>query len=433
MSKRNILIITYDWPPRNSIAVYRPYAWAKYWAAQDVCVTILTAKKCIYDEPLDLNMPAIDGVEVFEVAYRNEAESAKKSGGGQSKVKLVVFDFLKKNSSTIKKLIGLNYDVRDRWADTAAPQAIEICKAKKIDIVVSTYGPRACHFIAAKIKEKIPSIKWVADYRDLWSIRHNSDMTASQARKERSLEKSTLENADFLMTVSKPLATELAVFLGKNVSTVFNGFDVEWADAEKKIALGVGEKIAKEKIEIIYTGMIYPGWRDPASLFVAVNNLIQSNKIKNDQVEIHFYGKRQPGLYKLVKEKFAESFVKIHGHVSREAALHAQEKADLLLLLESGEEVAKGVLTGKIFEYMVSGVPILSLGSREDSAIGEVISETGVGVVCADNVGKIEKSIMQVLQGNVDGIYSPNLDSIRKYSRKIQAENLLHHLKKVLY
>lgn len=197
------------------------------------------------------------------------------------------------------------------------------------------------------------------------------------------------------------------------------------------MSLGFGKEIAKGKIDIVYTGMIYPGWRDPAPLFLAVNNLIQSNKINKHQVEIHFYGQRQPGLYELVKEKSAESFVKIHGHVSREAALHAQEKAGLLLLLESGEEVAKGVLTGKIFEYMVSGVPILSLGSKEDSAIGEIISETGVGVVCADDVDKIEKSIIQVLQGKVDGIYSPNLEAISQYSRKVQAENLLNQLNQV--
>lgn len=431
MPIKNVLIITYDWPPRNSIAVYRPYAWAKYWAAQDVSITVLTAKKCVYDEPLGLNLPAIDGVEVFEVAYRSEAASGRKNDGNNSKIKQALFDYLKKNSRTIRKLIGFNLDIRDRWADIAAPQAIEICKTKKIDMVVSTYGPRACHFIAAKIKEKIPSIKWIADYRDLWSIRHNSDMTASQARKEKLLEKSTLANADILMTVSKPLATELSVFLEKNVSTVFNGFDAEWADAEKKIGLGFGKEIAKGKIDIVYTGMIYPGWRDPAPLFLAVNNLIQSNKINKHQVEIHFYGQRQPGLYELVKEKSAESFVKIHGHVSREAALHAQEKAGLLLLLESGEEVAKGVLTGKIFEYMVSGVPILSLGSKKDSAIGEIISETGVGVVCADDVDKIEKSIIQVLQGKVDGIYSPNLEAISQYSRKVQAENLLNQLNQV--
>ena len=52
-------------------------------------------------------------------------------------------------------------------------------------------------------------------------------------------------------------------------------------------------------------------------------------------------------------------------------------------------------------------------------------------MVCADDVDKIEKSIIQVLQGKVDGIYSPNLEAISQYSRKVQAENLLNQLNQV--
>ena len=140
MPIKNVLIITYDWPPRNSIAVYRPYAWAKYWAAQDVSITVLTAKKCVYDEPLGLNLPAIDGVEVFEVAYRSEAASGRKNDGNNSKIKQALFDYLKKNSRTIRKLIGFNLDIRDRWADIAAPQAIEICKTKFLFSFFNTFS-----------------------------------------------------------------------------------------------------------------------------------------------------------------------------------------------------------------------------------------------------------------------------------------------------
>jgi len=99
-------------------------------------------------------------------------------------------------------------------------------------------GRGRANFVAADIKEKIPSIKWVADYRDLWSIRHNNDMTSAQKRKEQLLEKHTLVKADFLMTVSQPLADELSEFLQDKVSVVFNGFDADWADAEKRISQG---------------------------------------------------------------------------------------------------------------------------------------------------------------------------------------------------
>jgi len=102
MTIKNVLIITYDWPPRNSIAVYRPYAWAKYWAAQNVSVTVLTAKKCIYDEPLDLNIPTIEGVDVCEVEYRADPRSTESVAAATKKLQKLIFGVLKKYSGFSK-------------------------------------------------------------------------------------------------------------------------------------------------------------------------------------------------------------------------------------------------------------------------------------------------------------------------------------------
>ena len=68
------------------------------------------------------------------------------------------------------------------------------------------------------------------------------------------------------------------------------------------------------------------------------------------------------------------------GHVSREKALQAQRNADLLLLLESSNEESRGVLTGKIFEYIASGRPIICIGSRLDFEIGQTLFKTGSGI-----------------------------------------------------
>ena len=428
MGIKNILIITYDWPPRNSIAVYRPYEWAKEWASQGVAVTVITARKCAYDEPLGLDLPPIEGVNVVEVAYRDLVNSNGIKTGYLSKIQGAAVSFAKKHSAKVKKITGANYDIRDNWAKVAISVAIDICQSQKFDIVISTYGPRACHFIGAAIKQSVPGIKWMADYRDLWSIRHDVDLSKSQIKREGVLELKVIKDADFLSTVSDALALDLSTFAGKKVLTVFNGFDAEWHAAIKKLEAGISENVKPQKIKIVYTGIIYAGSRDPSPLFAAINNLINANKLRSEQVEVHFFGHRQPGIHDLISAYSAESFSKVHGHVSREMALREQESADLLLLLESGENVARGVLTGKIFEYMVSGTPILSLGSKLDSAIGELIMETGVGVVCEADLLKIESVLLSVLSGERNKIYTPNLDAIKKYSRKTQAESLLHHL-----
>lgn len=423
MSNLNILIITYDWPPRNSIAVHRPYAWAKYWSRSGCKVTVITAEKCVYDEPLDLEMPILEGVRVIEVPYR--ASLSGEEGIKKASLKRKALEFVKRHSGFARKLLGLSLDIRDAWAKKASAVAIDLHATEKFDVVVSTYGPRACHFIGSFVKAYDSSVFWVADYRDMWSIRHDSSLDGGRKRKEQRLEITTVKNADLITTVSEPLAVELSDFLGRDVSLVFNGYDVDLEVVKKSIGAIDAPKEHRQGLKIVYTGMIYPGWRDPSPLFEAINELSREDLVSPGQICIDFFGKRQPGLQDIVSRFNAEGYVKIHGHVTRQRALEEQADADLLLLMESGHESAKGVLTGKVFEYMVSGKPVMSIGSRRDSAIGKLINQTGIGAVCEQDVQSIKKFLLDLMAGNRGEHFSPNLEEIKAYNREIQSGELL--------
>lgn len=423
MSNLNILIVAYDWPPRNSIAVHRPYAWAKYWSQSGCKVTVLTAEKYIYDEPLDLEMPLLNGVAVIEVPYR---ESFRVDSHEENKsFKRGVVEVLKKRSGFLRKLPGVNLDVRDAWAKKATRVARDLHAKERFNVVVSSYGPRACHLIGCAIKETDPSIFWVADYRDMWSIRHNSDLEGKRLQKEQSLEKKVVQKTDLVITVSEPLVAQLASFLKREVGLVHNGYDIDFEVVEKKINQASIPSGSRGRLKIVYTGMIYPGWQDPSPLFEAVNELEHEGKVSPSQIRIDFFGKRQPGLQDIVSHYSIDGYVNIHGHVTRERALKEQSEADLLLLMESGHESAKGVLTGKVFEYMVSGKPVMSLGSTQDSAIGHLIAETGIGVVCEQDVQRIKKVLLDLIFVSCKEHYSPNLSKIEAYSRKVQSKELL--------
>lgn len=427
MKIKNILIITYDWMPRNSIAVHRPYAWAKYWSREGFAVTVLTAKKCSYDEPLGLNLPYLEFVDVVEVSYRNTRNHENKKNIFEYKRKLIWL--LKKNSFLIKKFFNLNYDIRDAWAKYAIPIALDLYARKNFELIVSTYGPRACHYIAERVKSNHPSVLWLADYRDLWSIRHNSDLIERQMMREKEIERKVVSRADVLTTVSEPLANDLSVFLNKKVHVVFNGFDADWGEVVSRLKRHSNKiENVHGRLNITYTGMIYPGWRDPSPLFISIKNLIANNTINTNDIHVNFYGARQPGLEEIIDRYSAWGFVTIHGHVTREIALKEQENADLLLLLESDRPEAKGVLTGKLFEYMISGKPILSIGSVEGSSIGEIIMQTGVGVVCENDISKIESVLVKTLSNDYHRIYAPNIEKICSYQRSKQSSDLINLL-----
>jgi len=168
-----ILLVTYNWPPRNAMGTHRPYSWAREWTLQGADITVLTAEKHTFDDPLDLCLADLDGVRVVQVSYLGTGKRHAKQHRplGQWVRKLI--PFLKHLRFRLAGSIGLNIDIRSRWTSPAFHVAKEMFREKSFDVVVSTYGPKASHTIASRLKSEFPSLCWVADYRDLWSGRQD--------------------------------------------------------------------------------------------------------------------------------------------------------------------------------------------------------------------------------------------------------------------
>jgi glycosyltransferase involved in cell wall biosynthesis len=416
---RKILIVTYDWPPRNSIATHRPYSWSRYWAAQGLDVTVLTSSKKFYDQPLDLDLPKLDGVKVVEADYK---AMIPMSNAAQNQTALRLIKPLKKLKSFISTVSGWEYDVRSNWTGVADRMIEEL--GTNFDAVVSTYGPDSAHKIASKFKKSNPSIFWVADYRDLWSQNSRKKDSYFLKMLMRRSELKVVGQADLYTTVSEELAETLKRLVHKDPEVIFNGFDIDLDPVIFKRPLNIKNGC----LHIIYTGRIYPGKRNPVPLIKAIESLIDNNLIKSNEVKIDFYG----GNTQVVDEEIGNlkypEIIEHHGHVPRSKALELQQSADLLLLLESGDEDSKGFLTGKIFEYIGAGRPIISIGSTSDSAIARVLNETRCGVCYENSVDNLAKDILTYLRGVPPTWFNPDISAIEIYSRKYQAEILLEKI-----
>ena len=428
MNKLRIVIVTYNWPPRNSISTHRPYSWARYWSQKGAKITILTAEKQMFDEPLDMPLPELEGVEVVQVPYVDLFSLLPNT--------FLKFPFILNIAKKIKlwqiRNFGSSWDPRKVWSKAAASIAARL--ASENDIVVSTFGPSSAHFIACEMKKINPSIYWVADYRDLWSDSPNL-VGARLVTKKKILkdELSTVgDYADCITVVSDDMVKKLQTLTKKKVIKFTNGFDIDLNFVEKKFK----QKIIKinETFRIVYTGTIYQNLRDPIPLLEALVNLVENKKILTKSITVDFYGARLEYIEKLSQNPRYSTFIRIMGHVSREQALKAQQKADLLLLLESSQEESRGVLTGKIFEYIAAGRPIICIGSRSDFEIGQTLSKTGVGTVFEKHEqAKIEKLIIETIQG--EGLfanYHPNFDEVKKFSREQIANKYLNLLEDIV-
>jgi len=66
------------------------------------------------------------------------------------------------------------------------------------------------------------------------------------------------------------------------------------------------------------------------------------------------------------------------GYVDHSKSIEYLLRADLLLLVIPKVKNNRGILTGKFFEYLASGKPILAIGPT-DGDLAKIIQETGCG------------------------------------------------------
>lgn len=156
--------------------------------------------------------------------------------------------------------------------------------------------------------------------------------------------------------------------------------------------------------------------------------LFQAVQLLREQLEsapdlrIQFYGSRLDSIYQLVNENGLSGFVDIKGYVSKQEAQRVQQDADALLLLEAG---TPGVLTGKLFEYIASGRPIIAIGPKQESAIGRLLSETGTGIALGTDRSLIVNELSSLIQETPPSWFRPRESKIAQYSRTAQADRLL--------
>ncbi|PIE66206.1 MAG: hypothetical protein CSA26_01315 [Desulfobacterales bacterium] len=428
MDSKKILLVTTFFYPQNRIPVLRIGQWAKYWALEGHEVTVLTTEKYPFEGPLGLDVLLSKSIKVIEIDYLPKFLKKiliKKPGTQKiSKEACAKGSNIKKIVRDMRKYLGSLLDIHDLWIKQATKKALKLCRINNYDCVISSYSPPAVHIVAQKIKKLHPNIIWIADFRDLWAYNHLQHAKGLLGVYEKYKERRILRCADVLITVSDPLTEKMKKYYpNKKIVTIENGFDEEqfplWKKNIKK------KKLLGDKLVITYTGTIYDGKMDPRPLFRACNELIDENFIKKENLSICFYGNNTNELSSLINKynynKY--SIIELKGFVSRKQSLLVQKNSDLLLFLEWNDPYAKGILTGKLFEYLVSGVPILAVGVNHSHSASKLIEDTRTGKLFL-NVSEIKNFLVEIFLSK-EFTFEPDIKMIDTFSRCNQARKVM--------
>jgi len=416
-----VLIITYHFPPRPTVASLRPLGLAKYLPEFGWQAIILTAALPGRPDPQ------------FEVVETPRRDSAVLSWGRRL-FKLDTEQTLMAQTAQLKKKLGIRSerspldlllrgvgevtaypDPQKGWRTYAVEAGEAILRQQDIKAIISASPPVTSHIIARELKEEF-KVPWIADFHDLWTQNYYYPYSPLRRMRERRLELRTLATADVLVTVSEPASEELGKLHGrKTVHTIHYGFDpVELSTAAGNLT---------DKFTITYTGNIYPGKQSPEPLFAALHDLIAEGSVDPGDVEVRFYGPQAAWIDKQVETYGLTSLVKQLGMVPREIALSKQRESQLLLLLKWNDPGQTGVYSGKIFEYLAAKRPVLAVGGFPD-VVDDLLSKTRAGV-SAQTKEDVKAALLRLYReykSNGAISYSGDEAEINKYSHRETAK-----------
>jgi len=414
MTPPSILLVTRYFPPLDSIASLRMYCWAKYIDRNGWRVSVLTTtKEHQMLTPWKLHTGKFD---LTEVRYFDP---------------VLFFGFKKKNRILSGKRNRLEDFYRSRLSERMpgrtdpwiVPAIRELKRRKQngvsYDYVLSSYGPPSAHVVGCYAKTIFGS-KWIADYRDLWLENYICKGLFPFILLESILEKQIMKHVDLIATVSEPLRDVLMrKFPAVPVHVIENGFDPELMDG----CTGDYFRNQSKKLRICYTGSLYRKKIDPGILFRAIRELISEGRIQESEIEVLFFGSYMADLDDMIKSYSLQSVARYVGNVSLFDAYRIQRSASALLFLGESSPHAKGIVTGKLFEYLHCDAPILAVGISPDSAAAKIIEETGSGIVCGTEIRVIQNEILNIKKGDVN--CERDQEKIRKYSREHQVDRLI--------
>ncbi len=216
----------------------------------------------------------------------------------------------------------------------------------------SSYRPYADHAIAYLLKRRFPHLVWMADFRDLQvnPVLQHSFWPAFQWWCNRQV----LKQAEVVSTVSEGLKTTLGAH-HPNVLVLPNG-------------IGKYERTEQPRFPqftIAYTGSLYPGAQSAAPLFSTLQQLISDGQLSPKDLRLRYAGKDSAIWEDWVSQYGLQHLSKATGLRPLQEARRLQQRAHINLLLSWSAAGSRGILTGKLYEYLAAGRPILCLLKAE--------------------------------------------------------------------
>jgi glycosyltransferase involved in cell wall biosynthesis len=390
MTTRNLLLVTYHFPPSAASGTFRMLSFARHLPRSGWRVRVVAPPEMPWD-PVDAALTAQVPAETEYVAVPYPRR--------------------------LPRLVrwAAPYAV---WLPSAWVACRRLVRQLRPDVVVTSGPPHVVHLLGLWLK-RFEALPWVADFRDPWiSGVVKPPLTLGQ-RWMRRLERAVLRGADRVIANAPnagQLFRETYPREAEKVITLTNGFDPP--PTPRKTVPFTGT------VRMLHAGEIYLG-RDPLPLLDAIAALKQAMPAAPVRLEVmgtvHL---PQGDLATEIARRGLTAEVLILGQLPYQEALQEMTRSDLLVLLEGpGRRIG---VPAKLYEYLGAGRPILAL-TEPDGDTEQVLRDSGVQhrIAPPKDPVQITQALAELVRDIAAGktvVTDP--ERLRRFTREAIAEKL---------
>jgi hypothetical protein len=370
------IFISYYFPPIHSVAVIRNYNIASELkdAFDNFYVFSTSNQKLLHQEghhPGDINVRLLYTFDYRTLIAKLNPKRKSTHFSEPAKSNRFFSFLIRLNESLPFSLLfgegGLLYIINGFFQ---GKKLLIAASGKKY--IYTSYRPAANIVIGYLLKRAYPDTIWIASFHDVpVDITRRNVLLPSL---QHWLYKKLLSKSDLNISVSEGVAEQLKMYSEK-LLVMRNGITIREPS----------DRVKSQKFTVCYTGSLYQDFRNPTLLFIALQELIAEGILKTDDFIIQYAGKDGQKWH-----NFMATFPglldssQIMGEVTHAESLTLQQQADVNLLLTWSDQNHKGMLTGKLYEYIGSCNPVICLvtGDAEDDELNNIFSDLHCGLIC---------------------------------------------------
>ncbi|MBK8077499.1 MAG: glycosyltransferase [Kineosporiaceae bacterium] len=356
----HLLYVAWGFPPSRGGGVYRALATANAFANAGWRVTVLTAEREAFERYTGLDATLEDHVDPSIRIERLPFSWPLLD------TDIRRYSWLRAHSPARWRKRHVRKDTADfpeagygPWRKVLEQAALRIHQADPVDLVVATANPNV-DFTAAWVLNRRHGVPFVMDYRDAWLLDvFEGGMLHEEGSRAAVWERDLIAAAHEVWFVNEPIRAwhqKRYPASASRMHVVSNGFDPELAPPARHHAADAGAGLT-----FGYLGTISPkvplaelieGWRSARE----DDELVATGRLRLHGY-LGYYAAPRADLANLVEDA-ADADVSYEGPVAKTEIAAVYESFDVLLLVIGA---GRYVTSGKVFEYIATGMPIVSV------------------------------------------------------------------------